>query len=229
VKNKIWIIFLLLGSALSVGAIFAAKSTVSFLETAVSESGQVVDFVERESDDSTTYAPVVAFTDQQGNEIEFVSSTSSNPPSYRVGEYIEVLYAPQNPHDAQIDSTFSLWGGSIIMAVLGIIFLTISAILVTFARLQRKKEAFLREHGTKIQSSYQDVELNESLSVNGRHPYRITSQWLDPHSNTLHVFKSENLWFDPSDFINSDDLLVYIDPNNPKKYLLDISFLPKVA
>ncbi len=45
----------------------------------------------------------------------------------------------------------------------------------------------------------------------------------------VHVFKSQNLWFDPSAYVNTDTVAVYIDEDNPRKCCMDISFLPKLA
>jgi hypothetical protein len=65
--------------------------------------------------------------------------------------------------------------------------------------------------------------------VNGRSPYHIISQSPDPASNTVRVFESENIWFDPSEYIKEETIDVLVDPNNPRKYVMDISFLPKLA
>jgi hypothetical protein len=73
------------------------------------------------------------------------------------------------------------------------------------------------------------VELNDSLRVNGRSPYRIFSQSPDPASNTVRVYQSENIWFDPSEYIRDKTIDVLVDPSDPKRYVMDTSFLPKEA
>lgn len=45
----------------------------------------------------------------------------------------------------------------------------------------------------------------------------------------MHVFVSDCIWFDPTDHIDTDELTVLIDKDSPKKYYVDISFLPEVA
>jgi hypothetical protein len=59
--------------------------------------------------------------------------------------------------------------------------------------------------------------------------YRICAQWTNPVTSEIHIFNSENIWFDPADHINTDEVTVLIERDNPKKYYVDISFLPKVA
>jgi hypothetical protein len=73
------------------------------------------------------------------------------------------------------------------------------------------------------------VELNRSIRVNGACPDRIVCQWLNPVTNTVYVFRSYNLWFDPAEYISRKTLDVLVDPSNYKRYLVDTSFLPKLA
>ncbi len=54
-------------------------------------------------------------------------------------------------------------------------------------------------------------------------------QWQDPATSELHIFKSNNLWFDPSEHIKQQQITVFIEGGNPKKYFVDLSFLPKLA
>ncbi|MNH47046.1 hypothetical protein D3C79_1101060 [compost metagenome] len=73
------------------------------------------------------------------------------------------------------------------------------------------------------------MEWNTRISVNGRHPYVIRSQWLNPRTSEVHLFESDNIWFDPSDYLKDESISVFIDKKNPKKYHVDITFLPKIA
>ncbi|MEY4766014.1 MAG: hypothetical protein RI907_2687, partial [Pseudomonadota bacterium] len=54
------------------------------------------------------------------------------------------------------------------------------------------------------------------------------AQWHDAAHNELLIFKSSNLWFDPSQFIQNKKIPVYVDAADPSRYLVDLSFLPKV-
>jgi len=212
-----------------VGAFFLYKGTQAFLVDAIVTEGQVVDLVESRSNDSSTYAPVVEFKTFNGSVIEFLSSNGSNPPSYDVGEIIDVLYLESEPKSARINSYMSLWGGATILAGLGTVFFSIGFIILLIGILNSRKIKYLKEHGVKINTKLQSIEINSSLKVNNRSPYNIYTQWENPASSKLHVFKSENIWFDPSEHINGDDITVLIEKDNPEKYYVDISFLPKLA
>jgi Protein of unknown function (DUF3592) len=78
------------------------KKTVLFLDTADRAQGVVVEMVSNHSSDSITWSPVVEF-EAGGRKQRFKDSMGSNPPSYRTGERVGVLYDPANPRDARID------------------------------------------------------------------------------------------------------------------------------
>ena len=82
--------------------------------------GVVVDLQENYDSDGSTYTPVVQFIAKGGQSIEFVSSYSSSPPAYDVGESVTVVYPPDNPSDAIIKGDgqflhiiFMLLGGTV--------------------------------------------------------------------------------------------------------------------
>lgn len=96
------------------------------IETAVKAQGTVVEIVSRRTtsggERKTYFYPVVEFRTPAGDVIRFTeSSTGSNPPSYRVGQTVNILYNPQTPQDARIDS-WDLWIPSIIAMSVGGIF-----------------------------------------------------------------------------------------------------------
>ena len=222
-------LFTAIGIGLLIGALLIYQNTQNFLGTALTTKGIVTDLIRSRSSDSYTYKPLVEFETEEGLKVEFVSSTGSNPPSYSVGEVVDVLYQPSSPEKAKISGFFSLWGLSVIMGGIGTVFFLIGFSIILSARLKRKKISYLKSHGIPITTALQSVGINRSLKVNGRSPYQIITQWQNPQTLKLHVFTSENIWFDPSDYIKTDEITVLIERNNPRKYHVDISFLPELA
>jgi hypothetical protein len=218
-------VFAAVGIGMLVGTFFLYRNTSAFVEQAARADGTVIDLVRK----SKTYAPVVQFNDQKGERIEFISSSGSNPPSYTKGEKIEVLYLPSDPQKAAINDFLSLWGDCVILGAMGGIFSLIGIGIIVVLGLADRKDEYLKKHGIPIDTEFQSVEINKSLSVNGRHPFRVLSQWQNPSTAKLHVFKSHNLWFDPSTYIKGRKIRVYIEGDNPKKYYVDLSFLPELA
>jgi hypothetical protein len=221
--------FTVLGIGLILVALYLLQITRTFLAEASRANGTVIELVRSRSSDSNTYAPVVRFVTEAGESIEFTSDTSSNPPSYSEGESVEVLYRTAAPRAARINGFFSLWLGPIIAGGLGTVFGLIGGGMLFAPMLAGRKQADLKQRGTRIVTTFQSVEQNTSVSVNGRHPFRVVTQWTNPATSQIHVFESENLWFDPTAHINARDIGVYIERGNPKRYYVDVSFLPQLA
>lgn len=222
-------LFSIVGVTLLVGALFVYKNTNDFLLSAVSAQGTIIDLVQSKNSESVSYHPVVKFIDADGQVVEFTSSTGGSASSYPLGDVVEVLYQPHNVEDAKIKSFFALWGAALLVAVLGAGFVLIGSIIFLFGMLRERKKAYLQRSGIAVEAQIQAVELNQSLSMNGQNPFVILCQWLDPVTRQVHVFKSENIWFDPSPYIEQDAIKVLVEKDNPKKYYVDISFLPKLA
>ncbi|MBB4802442.1 hypothetical protein HNP37_002515 [Flavobacterium nitrogenifigens] len=221
-------VFSLIGAGLLAGAIYLYVDKQAFLEKAETTQGTVIEMIPKRSKDSTTYSPVVSFITKSGQTITYTSSVSSNPPSYDVGENVEIFYDPANPNDAEINGFVSLWLGVLILGGIGIVFFLIGSLGVLLRYLKNKKAQNLRETGKPIAAKFTQVQLNTNQTVNGRNPFLILSQWQDPKTDELYVFKSDSIWFDPTDFVKTDTIRVFIDPENPKDYVMDISFLPKL-
>jgi hypothetical protein len=76
----------------------------------------------------------------------------------------------------------------------------------------------------------QGVERDTRYSRKGRHPYQVVTQWTNPDTGEIHVFRSEHLWYEPTEHIRKDrKITVYIERGNPAKYYMDLGFLPKMA
>jgi uncharacterized protein DUF3592 len=222
--------FLGVGALFLIIALLLWKQTRGFLAHARQTTGTVVELREvRDSDGgSSTWKPVVNFVADDGRDITFAASFSSKPAPYDVGERVDVLYLPDDPLQARIKGFSSLWLGSSILGGMGLAFGGIGAGILLGTRAGEKKKHYLMAYGNAIETELQGVDRNTGIEVNGKHPWRISSQWLDPVSNTMRIFHSENLWFDPTKFVTNKRVTVLLDPNNPKRYHMDISFLPEL-
>ena len=101
--NRFAVPILLLGG---VGLLFLGahlhQKTGMFLARAVRAPGVVVEMARNHSSHNDTYAPVVEF-EHQGGTYRFKDSIGSDPPSYRIGQAVGVLYDPDHPREARID------------------------------------------------------------------------------------------------------------------------------
>lgn len=225
------VVFLLIGVAMLVGTTLLVQNTRQFLQSARHAEGEVIQLVESRSSNSSsyTYAPRVTFVDDAGENHVFTSGTSSNPPSYDVGERVDVLYEAGKASSAKLNGTFSLWGGAIILGIMGGVFTLIGASMVVVPKLISARKSAIRQTGTPVETQFQSIEINDMVEVNGRNPFRIVTQWQHPITHEIHVFESDNIWFDPNDYIPDAPITVYVDMSNPKRYTMDIGFLPRLA
>lgn len=99
--------------------LYSFNKTGNFLEDAVKVSGSVVELAPRDSGDGKMYYPVFSFEDLYGHARLLYSGCGSYPPKYDIGDTVSILYNPNNPKEARIDSFMSLWVGSIIGGILG--------------------------------------------------------------------------------------------------------------
>jgi len=176
-----------------------------------------------------SFYPRVSFHTADGQEISFITSTGSNPPSYRVNEPVTILYDPQQPYHAYIRSFADLWLLPTILCPMGLIFCSFGVVAGIWKLVNASKNDWLKQNGRRIQAEFTGVQLNTSVQVNGSSPYRLKCQWLDPATNKMHVFHSANIWFDPTNYVSGKTLDVLLDPENPHRYLVETSFLPELA
>lgn len=224
--------FFTVGAALLVGSAALVAHTRGFIANAQRAEGTVIDVLANRSTSSSsgtsvTYSPVFEFRTADGRLVEVRSSTSSNPPSHTEGDKVPVLYLPASPEDARIASYFPLWGGATITGGLGAVFFLVGAVMIVLPLRAQKRARYLMAHGTPLQAEVREVALNRAFQVNGRHPWRIVAQWKDPVTADFHVFRSANLWGDPSAHMPGAFVTVFIDGQNPRRYHMDTSFLPK--
>lgn len=109
-----------IGGAALVIALATALHTWNFTRVALRTSGTVIELTPLSGKDSDiTYAPTFRFMDASGTEHTVTSHMSSSPPDFHAGESVTVLYRPDDPKAARIDSLGQVWGLSISVGVCG--------------------------------------------------------------------------------------------------------------
>jgi hypothetical protein len=121
---------ILLLSAIPLGiAAYWYDRTESFLERAEKTQATVVDVEERRSEGDLMFYPVFSFTDREGNTHEIRSSVGANPPSYAIGDRVDVYYNPDYPERNKLDRFVSLWLGPAILAFMGLILIVLGGLV----------------------------------------------------------------------------------------------------
>src|SRR5207244_2966689 len=70
--------------------------------------GTIVELLKRRSLDGGTPTPLIAFTTAAGERVSFTAATDSSTPYY-VNTTVKVLYHPDHPQDALIDTSARRW------------------------------------------------------------------------------------------------------------------------
>jgi len=219
--------FSFLGITTMAAALYFSINTRTFLDTAAKAEGTVVDLeYSVSSNESGGYRPVVVFFTPNGQRIRFTSSLSSNPPMYKRGETVAVVYQADNPFDARISGFFSLWSISLILGTVGGMFFLASTALGYLPKLKERHDEYLRKHGTPLKTEFQRVTQSRSTWINGIRPCQVFTQWTHPLSAETRVFRSDYLLFDPTPYIKTKNIMVFVDKDDPEKYLVDLSFIP---
>jgi len=96
--------------------------------------------------------------------------------------------------------------------------------LVHMGRQKKERERLYRE-GYVITLPVLRTGVDHTLSVNGENPFQLTCEDRDPTDNTVRRYTSQKLWFDPFLLmaeLGINELNVYIDRNDPEKYVVDV-------
>jgi hypothetical protein len=124
-------IFLIVGVGLLLGFFFTFSRTRRFLASAQEARAEVIGIKETGSTgQSRVYYPVLRYRTQQGATKEVVSSVGSNPPRYKEGESVAILYDPAQPGDVRIHSFFNVWVGPVVLGGLGVIMTAVGAVVL---------------------------------------------------------------------------------------------------
>jgi len=97
--------------------------------TGVLTVGNVVGMQEWVDPEGSMYAPIVRFTTTKGEVVEFTSKTRSRPAEYDPGDTVEVLYQPDAPNDAEIDSPFERYFAPTLLGGIGLVLAVVGAVV----------------------------------------------------------------------------------------------------
>lgn len=101
--------------------------------------------------------------------------------------------------------------------------------ILGFRSLRARRRNHLMQHGEVVEADVVAVKLDRTFTVNGENPFIVLCQWRNPRDQVVYRFKSAHIWFDPTDYLPSDRLKVYIDRNRPTRNHVDLSWLPTVV
>ena len=103
-------IFLAVGVGSALLAAFFYWRNRRFMRESVATQGMVTGLVTSSgSEGGVVYHPVVQYTTQSGQMVQFQESVGSSPPRFQPGQTVPVRYIPSDPQRARIPGWFSSW------------------------------------------------------------------------------------------------------------------------
>lgn len=109
--------FIFIGFIILTGVGIFGYQTSQFIKTALPAKGKVI----KQTAGSSHLA--VKFVTNDAKEIEYLQNGFV---SRNVGEEVDVLYDPQNPQNASFDTFWALWGGHLMLFLLGFVFILLA-------------------------------------------------------------------------------------------------------
>ncbi|HDU8582218.1 MAG: DUF3592 domain-containing protein [Morganella morganii] len=220
--------FVVLGLVMLLAAACLAYQTYQEEQTRIITTGLITDITRSRSyENKPVFCPVIRHT-AGGESYTFTSSHCfSSRNYYAAGDFTDIAYAPGEPQNAEIHSLPALYAWPIFFIFMGGPFALIGSLPFIIMAVRKKSGKHLLQAGTPVRVKMTGVISNTTISINGRNPYQIEAQLHNPADNTLTFYYSTNLGFDPTPYIHQEYATVYLDKRNPRKYYMDISFLPR--
>lgn len=212
------LIFIVLGLAMTAGAIIAGIHNKKFFRNAEHTTAVITEIgsTRYTRNGETEYKHTVYVTyEVDGVQYNKVRLGYYNSGMYE-GKTIKVYYNKDNP--GKIKTRGSSMVISIILGVLGGVFLLIGIILVIVFMPRNKK---VKQYGIRYEADIINITMNRNVRVNGRHPYIVDCQVVDDFTGVTSLYRSKNIYED-IDVYGIVKVPVYVDQNNPSKYYVDI-------
>lgn len=210
----------------AIGAILLAVGfgigiqNASFASRAKETEGVVVDLIWRSGSQGSTAAPRVRYV-HNGRRYEFTGNVSSNPPAYRVGEKVVVLYDPEKPSEAKIRGFWELCMPPAAFALLGLVSCVAVAVWVGVERRSRQRIERALGEGRRVMATVTSIDVNHEVCHNRAHPWRITAE----HEGR--TFVSPDLWTDPTPhYPVGSEVPVFVVPDEPDVYAFKLEKMP---
>lgn len=127
INKSFFLIFIVIGICSIIGSVFVAVELLNFLDSSVKTQATIVDVVQVPSvNHGYTQFPVFRFFDLYGEEV--FARGNSDFSEYTIGQQMEIYYDPQNPTGIVHQNNMSMWGPTVLLLAVGLIFVGIGSV-----------------------------------------------------------------------------------------------------
>lgn len=214
------LIFFVVGVSVAFGGIMVKRSNDEFMKTAKTTEGIISDietYREWDSHDDRyeTEHRVYVTYEVDGKVFPNVRLSYYSSDMYE-GKEITLYYDPINPGNVKVKGEMTV--AFIVMLILGAVFAVVG-FSVMLASIRRTPK--IKKTGKRYDAIVVSIECNTSVSVNGKHPYKVTCRVEDYSAGEAYIYKSKNVYLDLERY-NLETVPVYVDPQKPSKFYVDV-------
>lgn len=230
-------IFTLIGSIHTTIGVTTYLSRADLLAHGVHTQATVVDIIRHTSTHSnsnsswdrnrtttTTYSPVLQYI--CNNQTVTQATDWSSSTWYATGATIPVVCDSNNPQHFTTER-FEDTILSFAFLAIGSVLLIVGLICIGVYVVQYRRRSWLKQNGMVVTGTIQVVRLNTgNVTVNNQRTMytELTVEYIHPMNGTTETVKSEGISGDVTNSIKTGDtIVVYVDPNTPKRAWVDIS------
>ena len=221
--NLVFGIFAVIGSIFVIAGIIWLVSGLQFRKSAVEVTAVISEIDSyRDSDGDINHNVYVNYS-YDGNTYNNMRLSEYSSSMYE-GKEISLLVDPENPR--KIGTVLGKIIGGVMFAGIGSIFALVGICpIIAMSRKKARKKKLIAA-GRSIFGTVDNIACNTSYSVNGRHPFVVYCSYKDEYKDLIYRFKSDNLWTDPSQIIQSgSEIRIYVDGTDFSKYHVDTESL----
>ena len=102
-----------------------------------------------------------------------------------------------------------------VYVILGIVFLHISS-----KKYKKLQEAY--DSGNYILARFNNANQDTNIRMYNRRPFIAEFEYFDQFTGIMHIYKSQPILFDPTHSLTGRDVRVYIHPDDPECYYVDM-------
>lgn len=216
--NLLWIIFSSIGLFIIILGVIIFYAVFN-IPNKVETTGVITKIISSSNKGSNTSHEVYISYKVKGKEYE--SHINGYSSSFYEGKEVDIYYDQKDPYRIGVKSLNLLF---LIFPGIGAIFFIIGGIGLLINLNKNNLAKRLKENGKLIYANYVECVINTSLNINGRHPYNIICEWINPEDNKTYIFKSANIWINPEMIISDRNITtipVYINTKKLKQYYVD--------
>ncbi len=213
-------IFALVGLGLLLGGIFWRSNNKAFFENAVEIHATITDIgIYYDSDGEAQHEVYVKYViDDELYEDVRLGYYSSG---MREGQKVAVWYNPEDPWEIRSKEGSSF--GSLLLIIMGGVFAGGGAAALIICQVNASKDKKRKKTGKRLQLPIAYIDVNPHVLVNDFPAHYIICQGQDPYTGQAIQYRSKNIFRDLFSEMQVGDLVdVYVDPQNPNKYFVDV-------